>query len=215
MTFSPRTTSFAATAIAVAASVLAYPFLPKRVATHFTAKNRPERYSARASAVLRLPAVMAGVAILNDRLGAWPGARDREDVDSGLRARDAAIGMSELAVLLNHLAVLANGLGLPLDMNRVLRGVYGVLIIALGNVMPKLPRNGVVGIRTPWTLSDPAVWERTHRLAGYLFMAAGLVSLATLPATGERAQRVPKLALLGAAGVSVAYSGVAYARRTH
>jgi uncharacterized membrane protein len=63
MTFSPRTTSFAATAIAVAASVLAYPFLPKRVATHFTAKNRPDRYSARASAVLRLPAVMAGVAI--------------------------------------------------------------------------------------------------------------------------------------------------------
>src|SRR3981081_2785044 len=97
-----------------------------------------------------------------------------------------------------------------LDMNRVLRGVYRLLIVVLGNVMPKLPRNGVVGIRTPWTLSDPAVWERTHRLAGYLFMAAGLVILATLPATSERAQRVPKLALLGAAGVSVAYSGVAY-----
>lgn len=72
-----------------------------------------------------------------------------------------------------------------------------------------------MGIRTPWTLADPAVWERTHRLGGYLCAAAGLVSLASLPLTGPRAARIPTLAILGAAGLSAAYSGVAYARRPH
>jgi uncharacterized membrane protein len=214
MTFPSRATSRAATVSAAVASVLAYPFLPARVATHFDADGKPDRYGSRASAAVTLPAVMLGMSVLNDRLGAWPGGHDREDVASGIRARDEAIALVDLALLPAHLAVLANGLGVPVDMSRVSRGVYGVLMIALGNVMPRLPRNGLVGIRTPWTLADPAVWERTHRVGGYLLTAAGLVSLASLPSAGRRAARLPVAAILGAVGLSAAYSLVAYTRRS-
>lgn len=98
-------------------------------------------------------------------------------------------------------------------MSRLPRGIYGVLMIAMGDVLPKLPRNGLVGIRTPWTLADPTVWERTHRLGGYLLTAAGLMSLTSLPARGRRAARLPMLATLAAVGISSAYSFVAYTRR--
>jgi uncharacterized membrane protein len=212
MMFPTRSTARVATAAGAAASALAYPFLPRRVATHFDARGRPDRYAARFIAVLRSPAVMATLALMNERFGAWPGALDRDDVDSGLRARDQAVGLYELALLLTDLALLARGLGLPLDMRRVPRAVYSVLIVALGNVMPKLPRNGLVGIRTLWTLADPAVWERTHRLAGYLCTVAGLIGLASLPATGKRTEQIPMLALLGAIGFSVVYSALASAR---
>lgn len=79
--------------------------------------------------------------------------------------------------------------------------------------MPKLPRNALVGIRTPWTLADPAVWERTHRAGGYLCIAAGLVSLLSLP-VGKRAARLPLAATLSAVGLSTVYSFVAYVKRT-
>jgi uncharacterized membrane protein len=213
MTFPSRTTSLAATATAVVASALAYPFLPDRVATHFDADGRPDGYGSRAAAALRSPAMMGGLIAVNDRLGAWPGGRDREDGDSGVRARNEAVGLVELALLPAHLAILANGLGVPLDMRRVDRGVFGMLMMALGNVMPKLPRNGLVGIRTPWTLADPVKWERTHRLAGYLVTAAGLVGLASLPAAGKRATRLPVAALVGAIVLSASYSFVAHTRR--
>lgn len=213
MTFPTHTTSRAATATAAIASALAYPFLPNRVATHVDEEGQPDRYGSRAAAVLTLPAVMLGLTIVNDRLGAWPGGQDREDRGSGIQARDRAIGLVELAILPDHLALLANGIGLHVDMRRVNRSVYGVLMIALGNVLPKLPRNGLVGIRTPWTLADPAVWERTHRVGGYLLTAAGLVSLASLPAAGKRAARLPLAATLGAIGLSAAYSLVTYMRR--
>jgi len=214
MTVPSRTTSLAATSIAAAASALAYPFLSDRVATHFDVDGRPDRYSSRLTAALALPAMMGGIMVLNDRLGSWPGSRDREDGESGVEARDQAVGLVELALLPTHLAVLANGAGVPVDMSRLLRGVYGVLMIALGNVLPKLPRNGLVGIRTPWTLADPAVWERTHRVGGYLLTAAGALSLLSLPADGKRAKRIPTVATLGAVGLSTAYSLVVYARRT-
>jgi uncharacterized membrane protein len=207
-----RSTARFATAAAAVASALAYPFLPRRVATHFDVRGRPDRSVARQSAVLRSPAIMAAVALIDERVGAWPGAHDRDNVDSGERAREQAVGLSELALLFAHLAVLARALGLPLDLQRVQRAIYSLLIVALGNVMPKLPRNGVVGIRTPWTLADPAVWERTHRLAGYLCTLAGLIGLASLPAAGKRAERIPMVALLGAIGFSAAYSALAPAR---
>jgi uncharacterized membrane protein len=214
MTFPSRSTSLAATAAAAAASALAYPFLPDRVATHVDDDGQPDRYGSRAAAVLGLPALMLGMTLLNDRLGAWPGGTDREDGASGARARDEAIGLVEMALVAAHLGVLANGLGVPVDMSRVSRGVYGVLMIGLGNLMPRLPRNGLVGIRTPWTLADPAVWERTHRVGGYLVTAAGLASLVSVPASGKRAARLPTIATLGAVGISVAYSLVAYAKRS-
>lgn len=213
MTFPSRATSLAIPATAAVTSALVYPFLPERVATHFDADGRADRYGSRLSAALTLPAVMAGLAAVNDHLGAWPGGKDREDTDSGVRARDEAVGLVTLALLPAHLALLARGAGLGIDMSRVNRGVYGVLMIALGNVMPRLPRNGLVGIRTPWTLADPAVWERTHRLGGYLITAAGLVSVASVPASGKRASRLPMVALLGAIGFSSAYSLVEYLRR--
>lgn len=213
MTFPSRTTSRVAAAAAAVASILAYPFLPKRVATRFDAEGRPSRYSSRTSAAVLLPAMMLGMPVLNDRLGNWPGSRDWENPGSGVQARNEAIALTELALLPVHVAVLANGAGLSVDMSVVNRSVFGLLMVALGNVLPKLPRNGLVGIRTPWTMADPGVWERTHRLGGYLLTAAGLVSLASLFA-GKRAARLPMIAVVCAVGVSAAYSFVAYARRT-
>jgi uncharacterized membrane protein len=51
----------------------------------------------------------------------------------------------------------------------------GVLLMIIGNYMGKLRKNFFAGIRTPWTLASDAVWERTHRVAGWLFMLAGLI----------------------------------------
>jgi uncharacterized membrane protein len=53
--------------------------------------------------------------------------------------------------------------------------LLGALFIVLGIVMPRTRSNWWLGVRTPWTLSSDRVWERTHRLAGILMTAAGLV----------------------------------------
>jgi uncharacterized membrane protein len=50
----------------------------------------------------------------------------------------------------------------------------GVFLMVVGNILGKLTWNYFVGIRTPWTMDDPRVWERTHRVAGPVFVVGGM-----------------------------------------
>lgn len=53
----------------------------------------------------------------------------------------------------------------------------GALFIVIGNYLPKTRKTFFLGIRTPWTLTSDDTWEKTHRLAGPLYMAAGLLGI--------------------------------------
>jgi len=57
----------------------------------------------------------------------------------------------------------------------VIMVLLGLLMIMIGNILPKAPRNFFIGIRTPWTLASDEVWKRTHRLGAWLFVFGGLI----------------------------------------
>ncbi len=52
--------------------------------------------------------------------------------------------------------------------------LLGLLFIALSRLFPNLPPNYFIGIRTPWTLEYPAIWQATHRFASKLWLAGGI-----------------------------------------
>ncbi len=88
-----------------------------------------------------------------------------------------------LAVFLFWLAL--SWLFLSLSMNKIekLGGVattavlliMGAIIIFIGNLMPKLGKNSMIGVRTKSTLSNETVWRKTNKLAGYLGVICGAV----------------------------------------
>ena len=51
----------------------------------------------------------------------------------------------------------------------------GALLAGMGNYLGTVKPNFFVGIRTPWTLQSETVWRETHRLAGPLWVAGGLL----------------------------------------
>ncbi len=87
----------------------------------------------------------------------------------------------------------------------------GGLLMAVGNLLTKFPRNFFVGVRTPWTLTDDRVWDKTHRLARTTFLLAGLL----LVVVGlSRWQAGPWLLLAGVLAllIPVVYSYLLYHR---
>lgn len=57
----------------------------------------------------------------------------------------------------------------------VLMLLMGLLFVFIGNLLPKVPKNFFVGYKTPWTLANETVWDKTHRLGGILFVISGLI----------------------------------------
>jgi uncharacterized membrane protein len=53
--------------------------------------------------------------------------------------------------------------------------MLGVTMISVGNLLPRTRPNLAIGIRTRRTLSDRALWIRTHRSAGYMLVVCGVV----------------------------------------
>ncbi len=60
------------------------------------------------------------------------------------------------------------------------QGIYiliGAMFICIGNILPKLPRNYIAGIKTPWTIYSDEIWRKTSRLGGFSFVVLGLMML--------------------------------------
>ena len=53
----------------------------------------------------------------------------------------------------------------------------GLMLLVVGNYLPKCRQNYTVGIKVPWTLASEENWDATHRLAGKLWVAGGVVIL--------------------------------------
>jgi len=82
------------------------------------------------------------------------------------------------------------------NMARVVTAVICVLFMGVGCIMGKVKPNWFMGFRTPWALSDPDVWNRTHRLGGWVFFLAGLVNLPLALLAGEKVFFVTFFAML-------------------
>lgn len=190
-------------------SAAVYGRLPERMATHWNLAGEPDGWSGRAGAWL-LPAVALGTWAL---LMALPRVDPRGD--NYARFRDTYLLVVNLTLLLLgvlHVATLGSALGWPVEVDRVVNAVLGVLFVAMGNVLPRVRPNWFLGIRTPWTLESDRVWRETHRLGGRVFVAGGclLLLLALLPGAAAAWLLLP--VLIGTGLLPVLYSYLVWRR---
>ena len=68
-------------------------------------------------------------------------------------------------------------LGYKVAAPRVITWCILIFFAILGDYLPNLRPNYVIGIRTPWTLQDSGTWRATHRLGGRLMFFGSLLLL--------------------------------------
>lgn len=189
-----------------------YPHLPARVPSHWNLHGQVDAYSGRTSAALVLPALALAVWLL---LRALPRIDPRRvNYAKFAGSYDAVVAAVVAMIVVIHLVVLGAGLGWPVPMDRVMPIALGALFVVIGNVLPRARSNWWFGIRTPWTLSNERVWERTHRVGGYLMFAAGLLCIAAGLLPGGGGLLVVVAAVLVASLGSTVYSYFAWKQET-
>ena len=63
----------------------------------------------------------------------------------------------------------------PLDINQLIFGIVGVLMIIVGNIMPKLRMNSIAGLRTRWSMKNEVTWKKCQRVGGISFIVGGII----------------------------------------
>lgn len=160
-------------AAAFISSAVVYPKLPETIPTHWDMSGHPDGWSNRMWGTWVLPIFLLGMWAL-----VWilPRIDPRGSNYAKFRGAFEAIIVSVMLFMLAlHIVELRASLGYPVQMQRIIPIGTGVLLIVIGNLLPRARPNWFVGIRTPWTLSSDRVWEQTHRFGGRVFVAGGLL----------------------------------------
>jgi len=159
----------------VVASVLVYPHLPGRVPTHWNSHGQVDGYSSRSFAAFFLPLLtiwIYGLLVLLPLL-------DPQRPNYALFTGVYRVLRSALVVLLSGIWAVSilSGLGYSLNVQLIVKGAVGLLLLLFGSLMGQIRFNHFVGVRTPWTLADERVWQQTHLFTGRVWVLGGLLLL--------------------------------------
>ena len=201
-----------ATSLAVALAMVVFAFVTAArlpadavLPTHWDASGTPDAFSPALMALL-LPALLsAGTSLLFAIIPRIEPLQDKLKGSAPL-LRACWVGIVLLFVIV-ELTIGLPAYGVDVPINATMLGV-GLMLVILGNALPKSRPGFFVGIRTPWTITDEDIWIATHRLGGKLMMLAGAaVIVASLaPISPESTAIVVLVAVFAAALLPVAYS---------
>lgn len=195
--------------VQIIVSVMTYPLLPDNVPSHWNLMGQVDGYDSKFFIAVLWPlvsVVTSGILFVLMPIGSRPEMQRLKKTQAVAQLLALTI---ILFLLVAQVTTTAIALGFHIDIISVMNIAVSLLFIFTGNYLGKLRRNFWVGIKTPWTIASDVVWERTHRLASWLYVGVGLLGIGVnlIPFTHQWGVIV--LVVL-ASIVSVLYSYVVY-----
>ncbi|MCW2279375.1 SdpI family protein [Heliophilum fasciatum] len=158
--------------LSVLVSVIAYPKLPAQVPVHWNLAGEVDRMGSPLEALSIGPIVTLLLILLSRGFSRMDPLKDNYAKFTG--ASEIIITSVVFFFFGIQMAMIAAGLGYPIAMAQIVPGAVGLLFLVIGVVLPKVQPNHFMGYRLPWTIDDPEVWAKTHRVGGQAFVFGGL-----------------------------------------
>jgi uncharacterized membrane protein len=198
-------------AAAVIAGALFWNQLPEQMASHWNANDKVDGYMSKFWGVFLMPLITLGMFVLFLTL---PNIDPlKANIAQFRGAFNLFIVFITAFMLYIHGLTLAWSLGYQnFKMSAAMLPFMGLLFIFVGYMLRQAKRNFFIGIRTPWTLSSDTVWDKTHQLGSWLFIASGVFAFAGSFFGGTAAMWLTLIPVMGSTLVVMVYSFVLYQR---
>lgn len=154
-------------AIAFAAGIYLYDQLPDPMPSHWNANGEVDDYMAKDTALFFMPGIalfMLGLFIIIPKLDPL-----KKNIEKFRKYYDWFIFLMIAFLIYIYFVTIAWALGYQFSMNYAIMPPLAALFYYIGILCENSKRNWFIGIRTPWTLSNDTVWNKTNQLAGKLF----------------------------------------------
>ena len=156
----------------VLAGVILWNRLPEQFPIHFNAAGEVDGWSSKAFGVFGLPLILVAFQWLCG-LGSLKMDPKAENLEGKVFSLVLWI-IPVLSVVL-HALVYCTALGMEMNVQIFMPLLVGVMMVIIGNWLPKCKQTYTLGIKLPWTLADEDNWNRTHRFAGPIWVVCGML----------------------------------------
>ena len=147
--------------------------LPENIATSFGWNGEITGYSSKMFAGVGLPVMLTFVNLIC--IIATNADPRRKNISSKMFS--VVISIVPVCSLLCGACIYGNALGYKVSVESIMPVFMGILFFVLGFILPKCKQNYTIGIKLPWTLHDEENWDKTHKLAGKLWIYGGIIMI--------------------------------------
>lgn len=145
--------------------------LPEEIPTHFNLLGQADGYNHKMSAIFGLPTLM----LLMHWLLLFLMIKDPKSSNISAKIQLLIYWIIPFVSCLSMISIFGESLGYSMMSGLLAQIFMGLVMIVIGNYLPKTHRNYIIGIRLPWTLENDENWRKTHRLAGKIWVLGGLL----------------------------------------
>ncbi len=171
-----KSTLIAATIVLIsfAIGIYIYPQLPEKVASHWNINGEVDGYTGK-WIIFLMPAI--SVFLFLSFLVIPRIEPKKANLEKFRKYFDNFIIVVFLFLLYLHLLVIFWNIGGSFNMVQFLSIAFALLFYYCGILIENAKQNWFIGIRTPWTLMNETVWNKTHKRGGKLFKISGILAL--------------------------------------
>ena len=152
-----------------------YPQMPEKIASHWNVQGQVDSYVSKFWGLFLMPLISAGLFLLFIAIPKIDPLKT--NIEKFRKYYDGFITLIIIFLFYLYLLTIFWNMGIRFDIIQLLAPAFGILFYYCGILTENAKRNWFIGIRTPWTLSNDAVWDKTHKIGGKLFKISGIVVL--------------------------------------
>ncbi len=158
-----------------AASAWFYPQIPEIMATHWGVDGQANGYMNKFWGLFLLPIILTaiiGLMLIVPKIDPL-----KQNIAKFRGYYDNFILFIAVFLLYIHALTIAWNMGFEFDMTKSIIPAMAAIFWLAGILMEKSKRNWFVGVRTPWTISDDNVWNKTNKLGAKIFKIFAVAGL--------------------------------------
>ena len=163
--------------LAVVVSIVFISMMPDQVPMHYNGAGQVDRMGSKYENLL-LPGVLVFMGVTFIAAGKSKPQKKSEEIVVLATGISIMVALNILNGVLLYMALTyESGQMQALDVAKLIMAILGVVLVCLGNFMPKFRRNAFAGVRTRWSKSSDSVWQKSQRLGGIASVVCGILML--------------------------------------
>ena len=160
--------------LSFAVGIYFYPQMPDKMASHWNIQGEVDAYISRFWGLFLIPIISIGLLALFVLIPKIDPLK--ENIERFRKHFDGFIVLIMIFLFYIYFLTVLWNIGIRFNMTQLMIPALGILFYYCGILVENTKRNWFIGIRTPWTLSNEKVWDKTHRIGGKLFKVTGIIA---------------------------------------